>query len=151
MATLKEALHADLTSAMRARDELTIATLRMALTAVTNAEVAGKVSRELSDDEVLTVVGKEAKKRRESAEAFTAAGRTELADREVAEGAVLARYLPQPLTDADLASLVDAAVSELGASGPAAFGSVMKAVLPVVNGRADGRKVSDAVRSALTN
>src|SRR5262249_29019338 len=109
MTTLKERLRDDLTAALKARDELTLATLRMALTAVHTEEVAGKQARELSDGEVVGVLTREAKKRREAAEAFAAAGRTELAERELAEGEVLAQYLPEPLTDAELADLVRAA------------------------------------------
>ena len=97
MSALKDQLQSDLTTAIKARDEVTSATIRMALTAITNEEVAGKESRSLSDDDVLTVLGREAKKRRESAEAYDAASRPELADRERAELDVIARYLPQPL------------------------------------------------------
>jgi uncharacterized protein YqeY len=149
MPELKDRLHAELNAAMKARDELTTATLRMALTAVTNEEVAGKVARELSDDDVLKVLGREAKKRREAAEAFDAAGRGELADRERAEGTVLDRYLPAQLTDDELAELVTAAVAEAGASSPRDIGAVMKLVQPRVAGRADGKRVSDEVRSRL--
>lgn len=149
MSTLKDRLHADLNAAMKARDELTTATLRMALTAITNEEVAGKVARELSDDDVVRVLTKEAKKRREAAEAFTDAGRSELADRERAEGEVLAGYLPTPLTDDELRELVAAAVVEAGASTPQQMGAVMKLVQPRVAGRADGKRVSDEVRRQL--
>ena len=150
MPELKSRLHADLNTAMKARDELTTATLRMALTAITTEEVAGKTARELSDDEVLKVLAREAKKRREAAEAFADAGRTELADRERAEGEVLATYLPAQLDDAELAELVRAAVAESGASGPQQMGQVMKLVQPRVAGRADGKRVSDEVRRQLT-
>jgi len=149
MAGLKEQLHADLNTAMKARDEVTVATLRMALTAVTTEEVAGKEARELSDDDVVKVLGREAKKRREAAEAFDTAGRAELAARERAEGVVLDRYLPTQLSDAELADLVAAAVAEVGASGPRDMGAVMKVVVPRVAGRADGRRVSDEVRRRL--
>jgi uncharacterized protein YqeY len=149
MSELKDRLHADLNTAMKARDELTTATLRMALTAVTNEEVAGKAARELSDAEVVTVLGREAKKRREAAEAFDGAGRPELAERERAEGTVLDRYLPTPLTDDELAELVGAAIAEAGASSPRDMGAVMKLVQPRVAGRADGRRVSDEVRRRL--
>lgn len=149
MPELKSRLKADLTTAMKARDELTIATLRMALSAVTTEEVAGKTARELSDDEVLRVLTREGKKRREAAEAFDAANRAELADRERAEGGVLERYLPAQLDDAELAGLVRAAVAESGASGPQAMGAVMKLVQPEVAGRADGKRVSDEVRRQL--
>jgi uncharacterized protein YqeY len=149
MSELKDRLHADLNAAMKARDEVTTATLRMALTAVTNEEVAGKTARELSDAEVVTVLGREAKKRREAAEAFDGAGRAELADRERAEQAVLDRYLPAPLSDAELGELVAAAIAESGASTPRDMGAVMKLVQPKVAGRADGKRVSDEVRRRL--
>ena len=150
MAELKERLRGDLNTAMKARDEITTATLRMALTAVTNEEVAGKAARELSDDDVLKVLGREAKKRREAAEAFDAAGRAELANRERAEGEVLDRYLPAPLSDDDLGELIAAAVTEAGASSPRDIGAVMKIVQPRVAGRADGKRVSDEVRRRLS-
>lgn len=150
MAALKDQLHTDLNAAMKSRDELTTATLRMALAAVTNEEVAGKVARELSDDEVLRVLTKEAKKRREAAEAFDGAGRTELADRERAEGTVLDRYLPAQLDDAELATLVREAVAESGATAPNQMGAVMKLLAPRIAGRADGKRVSEEVRRQLT-
>ena len=149
MPELKARLHADLNAAMKARDEVTTATLRMALTAVSTEEVAGKTARELSDDEVLRVLGREAKKRKEAAEAFDGAGRAELAERERAEGEVLDRYLPAQLGDDELRDLVAAAVSESGASGPRDMGAVMKLVQPRVAGRADGKRVSDEVRRQL--
>lgn len=150
MATLKEQLHADLTTAMKGRDELTTATLRMLLTAVTTEQVAGSSARELSDDEVLRVVNREAKKRREAAEAFAAAGRAEQAQRERDEETVLTRYLPSQLDDAELAALVSDAISETGASGPKQLGLVMKTVTPKIAGRADGKRVSEEVRRQLT-
>jgi hypothetical protein len=149
MAALKDQLHTDLNAAMKARDELTTATLRMALTAVTNEEVAGKVARRLSDDEVLRVLTKEAKKRREAAEAYDDAGRAELADRERAEGTVLDRYLPAQLDDAELGELVGAAIAEAGATAPNQMGAVMKLLTPRTAGRADGKRVSDEVRRRL--
>ena len=148
--TLKDRLRADLTAAMKARDELRSATIRMALTAITTAEVAGKQARVLTDDEVLTVLGREAKKRREAAEAFAGAGRAEQAAREEAEGEVIAEYLPAPLSDEELQALVTAAVAETGAEGPRAMGSVMKVLTPRVAGRADGARVSAAVKAALS-
>lgn len=150
MPELKARLHSDLNAAMKARDELTVATLRMALTAVTTEEVAGKTARELSDDEVLRVLAREAKKRREAAEAFHDAGRTELAERERAEGTVLDRYLPAQLGDAELSELVAAAIAEAGATSARDMGAVMKIVQPRVAGRADGKRVSDEVRRRLT-
>jgi uncharacterized protein YqeY len=149
MATLKERLREDLNAAMKSRDELTTATLRMALTAVTTEEVAGKQARQLDDAEVLRVLTREAKKRREAAEAFADAGRSELAERENAEHEVLERYLPAQLADADLADLVKAAIAESGAAGPRDMGAVMKAVQPKVAGGADGKRVSDEVRRRL--
>jgi uncharacterized protein YqeY len=146
---LKQRLQSDLTVAIRARDELTAATLRMALTAVTTEEVAGKQARELSDDEVLKVLAREAKKRREAAEAFDNARRTELADRERAEGGVLDGYLPAQLSDEELTDLVRAAIAETGATGPQAMGLVMKAVQPTIAGRAEGGRVAAEVRRQL--
>ena len=149
MGALKDRLQADLTASMKARNELTTATLRMALTAVGTEEVAGKTARRLSDDEVLKVLAREAKKRREAADAFTAGGRPDRAERELAEGAVLDAYLPAQLSDDALTALVQAAVAEAGASGPQAMGAVMKLVTPQVAGRAEGGRVAAAVRAAL--
>lgn len=147
---LKARLHADLTAAMKARDELTTATLRMALTAVTNEEVAGKQARQLGDDEVLKVLGREAKKRREAAEAFDGANRAELAQRERDEHDVLERYLPAQLDDVELSRIVAAAIAETGASGMQQMGAVMKIATGEVAGRADGKRVSDEVRRLLS-
>jgi hypothetical protein len=150
MPELKAKLHADLNVAMKARDELTTATLRMVLTAVTTEEVSGKQARELSDDEVLRVLTREAKKRRESAEAYDQAQRPELAERERAELTVLDGYLPQQLSDDELREIVQAAVAEAGATEQRQMGAVMKLVQPKIAGRADGRRVSDEVRSQLS-
>lgn len=147
---LKERLRGDLTTAMKARDQTKVLTLRMALTAVTNAETSGESHHELSDDEVMNVLVRETKKRRESAEAFDGAGRTELAERERAEEAVLAEYLPQPITDDELAALVAAAITETGAEGPRQMGQVMKVVQPQVGSRADGKRISSEVKRQLT-
>src|SRR3954447_12435969 len=125
---LKDRLHDDLTAAIRARDELRTATLRLPLTAITNEEVAGKSARELSDAEVVQVLTREAKKRREAAEAFANGGRPEQAEREKAEGEVLARYLPAQLSDDELSALVAQAIAETGAEGPKGMGLVMKAL-----------------------
>ena len=152
MSALKDQLQADLTAAIKSRDEVTAATLRMVLTAVTNEEVAGKEARELSDDDVMTVLGREAKKRRESAEAYEGALRPELADRERAELQVISGYLPLPLTDVEVRTIVDAAVADVvatGASGRAAMGEVMKRVQPQVKGRSDGAQVAAQVKAAL--
>ena len=147
--TSKQSLREDMTAAMRARDKVRTATLRMALAAVTNAEVAGKEAKELTDDEVQQVIAKEAKKRREAAQAYDDAGRSELAESERAELAVLEEYLPKQLSDEELGTLVADAISETGASGMAAMGQVMKAVQPKVAGRADGGRVAAAVKQAL--
>ena len=149
MAAQKDKLRADLTTAMKGRDELTTATLRMALTAVGNEEVAGKVARELTDDEVLAVLAKESKKRRESAAAFRAGGREDRAERELEEGAVLDAYLPVQLSDEQLAAMAVAAVTETGASGAQGLGQVMKVLSPQVKGKAEGARVAAAVRAAL--
>ncbi len=147
--TLKSTLHADLNAAMRQRDQVRTGTLRMVLTAVTNEEVSGTSARELSDDEVLKVVVKEAKKRREAATAYTEAGRPELAEQEVSELAVLEGYLPAQLSDEELEALVAQAVSSTGATGMGQMGQVMKATQPLVAGRAEGGRVAAAVRRAL--
>lgn len=150
MITLQARLRDDLTTAIKARDELTTATLRMVLTALTTESVAGKQARELSEAEELAVLTREAKKRREAAEAFDGAGRSELADRERAEGTVLDRYLPSPLADDELAEIVRTAIAETGASQPRQLGQVMKLVQPKVAGRADGKRVADTVRRLLS-
>jgi uncharacterized protein YqeY len=150
MGELKNRLQDDLTAAMKARDELRTATLRMVLTAIGNEEVAGKAARALSADEELKVVAREAKKRREAAEAFRAGGATERAERELAEEQVLNGYLPAQLSDEELGALVADAVRESGANGPQAMGQVMKTVTPKVAGRAEGGRVAAAVRKALT-
>jgi uncharacterized protein len=150
MAALKDQLRADLTAAMKARDEVRTRTLRMALTAVSTAEVAGAASRELSDDEVITVLTREAKRRREAAEAYATAGRSEQAAAERAEGAVLGAYLPAQLGDDEIASIVTAAIEQTGAAGPGAMGQVMKVVTPQTAGRADGARVAAEVRRQLS-
>lgn len=147
--SLKERLQSDLTVAIKSRDELTAATLRMALTAITNEEVAGKQARRLTDEDVVKVLAREAKKRREAAQAFDDAGRGELADRERAEGAVLGTYLPDQLTDDELVALVRTAVADTGAQGPQAMGQVMKALQPLLAGRAEGGRVAAEVRRQL--
>lgn len=151
MSELKTRLRSDLTAAMKSRDQLTTGTLRMVLTAVGNEEVAGKSARELSDAEVVTVLTREAKKRREAAEAFAGAGRTDLADQERAEGEIIARYLPEQLSAAEVADLVRQAIAETGADGPRAMGQVMKAVQPKVAGRAEGGVVAAEVKRQLAN
>jgi uncharacterized protein len=149
MTGLKQRLRGDLTAAMKARDEVRTRTLRMVLTSVTNEEVAGKAARDLTDDEVLRVLGREAKRRREAAEAFDTAGRADQAAAERAEGEVLSGYLPAQLSDDELAAIVSRAIADTGASGPAAMGQVMKAVTPLVAGRAEGGRVAAEVRRGL--
>ncbi|WP_163572102.1 GatB/YqeY domain-containing protein [Fodinicola feengrottensis] len=152
MSALKDRLSTDLTTAMKARDQLTTGTLRMVLSAVKTAEVAGKSARELTDDEVvLAVLTAEAKKRREAAEIFDTRDRAELADQERRETTIIERYLPQQLTDEELTELVTAAITETGAAGPKAMGQVMKVVQPQVIGRADGGRVSAEVRRQLAS
>ncbi|WP_030489906.1 GatB/YqeY domain-containing protein [Micromonospora chokoriensis] len=149
MSTLKDRLTADMRSALKARDELTTSTLRMALAAVGTAEVAGKAKRELTDDEVLAVLTKEAKKRREAATAFADAGRTEQAAKESAEGEVLDRYLPRQLSDADLTELVSGALAAGGFTAKAQMGPAMKAAQAAVAGQAEGGRVAAEVRRQL--
>lgn len=151
MGALKDRLQADLTAAIKARDDVHRRTLRMALTSIRGEEVAGETARGLSADEELALVGREAKRRKESAEAFDGAGRTELAEAERAELAVLQSYLPAELDDAELATLVDEAIAETGATTPRQMGVVMKAVLGKVAGRADGKRVAAQVKSRLTS
>lgn len=152
MTTLKSRLQDDLTAAIKNRDGLRSSTLRLTLSAITNEEVAGKQARELSDDEVQKVITREAKKRREAAEAFDRGGRTESAARERAEGEVLAAYLPEQLGDDELGALVAEAVQEAaagGAEGPRAMGAIMKILNPKVAGRAEGGRVAAEVRRRL--
>ncbi|MEV7089400.1 GatB/YqeY domain-containing protein [Streptomyces sp. NPDC093085] len=154
MTSLKSRLKEDLTEAIKARDELRSATLRLTLTAITKEEVSGTSARELSDDEVLKVIAREAKKRREAAEAFTQGGRDEQAERERAEGALLDTYLPKQLSDEELAGIVVEAVAEAkaaGAEGPRAMGAVMKIVNPKVAGLAEGGRVAALVKSTLAD
>ena len=148
---LKQRLRTDLNAAMRARDQVRLRTLRMALTSITNEEVSGDAARELSDEEILKVLTREAKKRREAAEAFESAGRADQAAAERAEGDVLAGYLPAQLTDEELTGLVSAAIAETGAAGMPGMGKVMKVVTPQVAGRADGARVAAEVRRQLTS
>jgi uncharacterized protein YqeY len=152
MPGLKDDLRADLTRSMKARDALRSSTLRMALTAITTAEVSGKQARELSDDQILDVLISEAKKRREAASAYDEAGRTDLANKERAESAVLAEYLPKPLGDDELTAIVARAITDTGAAadGLTAMGKVMGTVQPQVKGRADGSVVAAEVRRQLT-
>jgi uncharacterized protein YqeY len=149
MSTLEARLHSDLTDAIRSRDEVRSATLRMALTAVKNEAVSGNEARELTDADVVAVLGREAKKRRESATAYDDAARPELAARERAELEVLEGYLPAQLDDDELATMVAEAIAESGAESPKQMGLVMKVLSPRIAGRADGGRVAAAVRVAL--
>jgi len=146
MPELKERLRSDLTVAMKARDEIRTRTLRMVLTEISKEEVAGATARDLDDAEIERVIAREAKRRREAAEAFSGAGRADQAAAERAEGDVLAAYLPAQLDDAELAALVAEAIAATGAAGPSAMGQVMKAATPKVAGRAEGSRVAAEVR-----
>ena len=151
MSALKDRLRADLTSAIKARDEVRSSTIRMLLTAITNAEVAGKAHRELSDDDIVGVLSTEAKKRREAATAFADGGRVDMADKERAEGVVIGDYLPAQLSEAEIAEIVSAAIEKTGAAGEGmrAMGKVMGLVTPQVKGKADGSAVAAEVRRQL--
>ena len=148
--SIKENLRSDLTEAIRGRDEIASSTIRMVLTAITNEEVAGKEARVLSDDEIIAVLSREAKKRREASEAFDNAGRADKAALERAEGEVIAKYLPAQLNVDDIKKLIADAITSTGAAGPADMGKVMGAVKPLIAGKADGSIVSTLVREALT-
>jgi uncharacterized protein YqeY len=147
--SLKEKLQNDLTDAMRARDEIRSSTIRMILTSIKNEEVAGKEARELNDAEMITVLSREAKKRREAAEAFDQAGAKDRADQERAEGVVIAEYLPKQLSEDEIKALIAAAMAETGANSPAQMGLVMKSLQPKIAGKADGGLVSSLVKAAL--
>ena len=147
--SLKEKLQNDLTSSMRARDEVRSSTIRMILTSIKNEEVSGKESRDLSDAEVITVLSREAKKRREAAEAFDQAGAKDRADQERAEGEIIAEYLPAQLSESEIKELIKAAIAETGANSPAQMGLVMKSLQPKTAGKADGGLVSSLVKAAL--
>jgi uncharacterized protein YqeY len=147
--SIKETLQKDLTEAIRGRNEITSGTIRMVLTAITNEEVAGKEARVLSDEEVITVLSREAKKRREAAEAFENAGRADKSALEKSEGEVIAKYLPAQLSEADIAAIIAEAIASTGAQGPSDMGKVMGAVKPKIAGKADGGLVSALVKAAL--
>jgi uncharacterized protein YqeY len=147
--SIKEQLKKDLTEAIRGRDEITSGTIRMVLTAITNEEVAGKEARVLSDEEVITVLSREAKKRREAAEAFENAGRADKSALEKSEGEVIAKYLPAQLSEADIAAIIAEAIASTGAQGPGDMGKVMGAVKPKIAGKADGGLASALVKAAL--
>jgi uncharacterized protein YqeY len=147
--SIKETLQADLTEAIRGRNEIVSGTIRMVLTAITNEEVSGKEARVLTDAEIITVLSREAKKRREAAEAFGDAGRADKASLEKAEGEVIAKYLPEQMSEDEIKKLIDAAIAQTGASGPADMGKVMGVIKSQVAGKADGGTVSGLVKAAL--
>jgi len=147
--SIKETLRSNLTEAIRSRDEITSSTIRMVLTAITNEEVSGKEARILSDDEVIIVLSREAKKRREASEAFEAAGRADKAALEKAEGEVIAKYLPAQLSADDIKKMIADAIASTGAVGPGDMGKVMGAVKGLIVGKADGSVVSNLVKEAL--
>ena len=147
--SIKETLQKDLTEAIRGRNEITSGTIRMVLTAITNEEVAGKEARVLSDEEVITVLSREGKKRREAADAFENAGRADKSALEKSEGEVIAKYLPAQLSESDIAAIIADAIASTGAQGPGDMGKVMGAVKPKIAGKADGGVVSALVKAAL--
>ena len=147
---LKEKLQADLTDAIRSRNEVVSGTVRMLLAAITNEEVAGKSAKVLTDAEIITVLSREAKKRREAVEAYTQAKRDDLASKEKAEAAVIANYLPEQLSEDEIKKLIQAAIAETDAKGPTGMGLVMKVLQPKIAGKADGGVVSGLVKSYLT-
>ena len=146
---LKEKLQADLTEAIRGRDEVKSGTIRMLLSAITNEEVAGKAAKVLTDAEIITVLSRETKKRREAVEAFTAAKRDDLANKEKAEAVVIAQYLPEQLSEAEIKKMIADVIAETNAAGPAGMGLVMKVLQPKIAGKADGGIVSALVKAAL--
>ena len=150
MSELKDRLKNDLTTAIKARDKVRTSTLRMVLAAISTEEAVGSTHRSLGDDEVTKLLTREAKKRREAAQAFEQGGRTDKAESERAESEILSEYLPEQLTDEELAGLVTAAIGETGAEGPKAMGQVMKVVNPRVAGRAEGARVAAEVKKQLT-
>jgi len=148
---LKEKLQADLTDAIRARDEVKSGTVRMLLTAITNEEVAGKSAKVLTDAEIITVLSRESKKRREAVDAYTEAKREDLANKEKAEGLIIAQYLPEQLSEAEIKKMITDAIAETNAAGPAGMGLVMKVLQPKIAGKADGGVVSKLVINLLSS
>lgn len=145
--TLQDRIESAMRDAMRARDERRTQTLRMAMSAAHNREI--ELGKALTDEDYVDILGKQVKQRRESIEAFRSGGREAMADNEEAEAAILAEFLPEPMSGADLEVIVRAAISETGASSPADLGKVMGRVVPQTRGRADGKAVSDLVRQLL--
>ncbi len=146
---LKEKLQADLTDAIKARNETKAGTIRMVLAAITTEEVSGKQARVLSDAEIITVLSREAKKRREAIDAYAAANRADLVAKEKSESDVISAYLPEQLSDSEIEKLVQDAIGQTGASGASGMGQVMKFLQPKIAGKADGGKVSAIVKKAL--
>lgn len=146
---IKEQLQSDLTEAIRSRNQIVSGTIRMVLTSIRNEEVSGKEERTLSDAEIITVLTREGKKRREAAEAFADAGRADKAELEKSEGEVIAQYLPAQMSEDDVKKLVAAAIAQSGATGPGDMGKVMGILKPQVAGKADGGLVSGLVKAAL--
>ena len=146
---LKEKLQIDLTQSIRDRNYMVSATIRMLLTAITNEEVAGKTAKVLTDAEIITVLSRESKKRREAVDAYTEAKREDLANKEKAESVIIAQYLPEQLSEADIKKMIADAIAETNASGPAGMGLVMKVLQPKIAGKADGGLVSGLVKAAL--
>lgn len=147
---IKEQLQSDLTEAIRSRNQIVSGTIRMVLTSIRNEEVSGKEERTLVDAEIVTVLTREAKKRREAADAFADAGRADKAELERAEGEVIAQYLPEQMSEDDVRKLVAAVIAQSGASGPSDMGKVMGILKPQVAGKADGGLVSGLVKVALS-
>jgi uncharacterized protein YqeY len=147
---LKEKLQVDLIQSMRDRNHMVSATIRMLLTAITNEEVAGKTAKVLTDGEIITVLSREAKKRREAVDAYTQAKRDDLANKEKAEGVIIAQYLPEQLSEDEVKKMITEAIAETNASGPAGMGLVMKVLQPKIAGKADGGLVSGLVKAALS-
>ena len=146
---LKEKLQADLTDAIKARNETKAGTIRMVLAAITTEEVSGKQARVLTDAEIITVLSREAKKRREAIDAYAAANRADLVAKEKSESDVISAYLPEQLSDSEIEKLVQDAISQTGANGPSGMGQVMKFLQPKIAGKADGGKVSAIVKRVL--
>ena len=148
---LKEKLQSDLTDAIRSQDAVKSGTVRMLLAAITNEEVAGKAAKVLTDAEIITVLSREAKKRREAVDAYAQAKRDDLANKEKAEGVIIALYLPEQLSETEIKKMIAEAISETNASGPAGMGLVMKVLQPKIAGKADSGLVSGLVKALLKN
>ncbi len=144
---LKEKIMADMKEAMKAKDAAKVSTLRLLLSEIKNREIDKR--GELTDDEVIAVIQKAVKQRKESIEQYEKAGRSELVEKEKKELEILEAYLPQPLTEEELDALIDETIKEVGATSIKDMGKVMKAIMPKVRGRADGKLVNQKVREKL--